>query len=694
MRTKEIYRKLLPILLVFCFQISGYSQAPQGFAYQAVIRDGGGSPIANKVVKIRITLQDASQVAYYTETQTPTSNGEGVISINVGAGTQEGNNTFTSIPWKNADVYMKVEIDPNGGVAYSTMGSPTKIQSVPYALFAQSIKEVVSPSTAQTDDPIFEVKNKLGQVIFGVYEGGVRVYVDDTQIVKGAKGGFAVGGLTNQAKGQQEYFRITPDSARIWVKEVPSVKGAKGGFAVGGLTNSGKSTTSTELIDLTPNNYLIGYESGINITSGLYNSFFGYQAGKMTTSGSYNVFSGYQAGQNNDNGSSNVFAGYQSGLSNIGGLYNVFMGYQSGMKNNSAYNVFVGYQSGLNNTDGASNVFIGHESGLYNTLGWSNNFIGEGAGYYNTTGTNGIFIGNDAGYNNTTSSGNTFIGRNSGYRISGASSWGNTYIGHMSGSNFVKGANNLIAGVDAALNKLKGNNNVILGSYAAYNSSDTSVYSGDNNVFIGAGAGYGCSGNANVFIGNDAGYQQNSSNKLFISNSSGSTPLIGGDFYNNMVGINMMPTANAFEVSGNASKTTAGSWLANSDRRIKTDIKDISNAYETLLKLHPVIFKYTDEWIKTHPSIKNHYYYNFIAQEFQQIFPDAVKGSGEYLKGDANEILQIDTYNAQIVAIKAVQELILENKQQQKQIEELKEKNKEIDVLKAEIEAIKALLKK
>ncbi len=504
--------QLLFLIIVYPFILNG--QVPQGISYQAVIRNGSGAPIASQPIGLRITLEDASHIAYYAETQTTTSNAQGVISVTIGIGTPVGINSFTSIPWKNGDVFIKLEIDPAGGTSYTAMGDPTPLKSVPYALYAENVKEVVSNPNAAVDDPIFEVKNKDGLVVFGVYQGGVRVYVEDTQI-KGAKGGFAVGGLTNQAKaGQAEYFRITPDSARIWVKEVPTVKGAKGGFAVGGLTNQGKATVSNQLIQLNPDNYFIGYESGINITTGLYNSFFGYQSGKSNTSGGYNVFSGYQSGMNNISGLFNVFSGNLSGLNNTYG----------------SYNVFVGYQSGLSNIDGSHNVFLGHESGINNTTGWSNNFIGQGAGYTNTTGTNDIFIGNDAGRMNTMSSGNTFIGRNSGYY--NTIGYGNTYLGHMSGEKITSGSNNLIAGVNAANNKTSGNNNVILGSDAGNSSAD-----GSYNVFVGAGAGRNATGNYNVFIGNGAGYSETLSNKLYINNSSGSIPLIGGDFSTHKVNI-------------------------------------------------------------------------------------------------------------------------------------------------------------
>ena len=45
-----------------------------------------------------------------------------------------------------------------------------------------------------------------------------------------------------------------------------------------------------------------------------------------------------------------------------------------------------------------------------------------------------------------------------------------------------------------------------------------------------------------------------------------------------------------------------------------------------------------------------------IAQEFAEIFPQAVTGSGERL-ADGSEILQVDTYPAMIHALAAIQEL-------------------------------------
>src|SRR5208337_3147696 len=103
------------------------------------------------------------------------------------------------------------------------------------------------------------------------------------------------------------------------------------------------------------------------------------------------------------------------------------------------------------------------------------------------------------------------------------------------------------------------------------------------------------------------------------------------------------------EVEGTASKTTAGSWLANSDMRIKTEISDIDDALATIRKLHPVRFRYTDSYKAKHPSIKDHPYYNFIAQEYREVFPDSVQDDGEGL-------LQMDSHNVTPYLVQAIKE--------------------------------------
>lgn len=138
------------------------------------------------------------------------------------------------------------------------------------------------------------------------------------------------------------------------------------------------------------------------------------------------------------------------------------------------------------------------------------------------------------------------------------------------------------------------------------------------------------------------------------------------------VGIGRTPTTNTLEVAGNASKSIAGSWLSNSDRRIKTDVKSIAGGLETLDKVRLVDFRYTDDYLAAHPEIDDKRYPNVIAQEFAEVFPDHVKESGEFL-ADGSSILQVDTYPLTIYSAVAVQELHRDSLELRKQNELLRQ---------------------
>lgn len=138
------------------------------------------------------------------------------------------------------------------------------------------------------------------------------------------------------------------------------------------------------------------------------------------------------------------------------------------------------------------------------------------------------------------------------------------------------------------------------------------------------------------------------------------------------VGIGRDPIVNLLEVNGSVSKTVPGEWLSNSDIRIKTDIQNLTNPIEIINQLRPVKFRYTEDYRIKNPFIEDTYYYNFIAQEFQKVFPDSVSDNGE-------GFLQMDSYPVTPYLVAAVQEL-------SRAIEDLKKENK---ILKQEIEKLK-----
>jgi hypothetical protein len=232
-------KKLVVLAIGISLALATIAQAPQGFNYQAVIRNTEGQPIAGQTVGILITLQDQEgENVLYAETHTATTSPQGLVSLTVGSGIVVLG-TFSEIPWSNGNIYIKVEVDPTGGTSYAELGT-TKLNAVPYALHAQSATEIVNPNGGG-DEPLFVVRNNADQIVFAVYEDGVRMYVNDAiEGGKTNKAGFAIGGLTGQKEGEKEYFRVTPDSVRINLRE--TAKTNKAGFAIGGLTGQKQET--------------------------------------------------------------------------------------------------------------------------------------------------------------------------------------------------------------------------------------------------------------------------------------------------------------------------------------------------------------------------------------------------------------------------------------------------------------------
>jgi len=253
-------KKILGILIGLSIGFSCLAQTPVGFSYQVVLRNSSGQVIGSQTAQLRVTLISSNGLTtHYQEVHDVTSSAQGLINIIIGNGTSKVG-VLADVPWGNDQITMKTEIKVGSATTYTELGSQP-LQAVPYALYANNAKEVESSPTATDEEPIFVVKNKLGQIVFAVYQEGVRVFVDDgTTVTKGTKGGFAVGGLSGTKQGV-EYFRITPDSARIYIDD--SGKGTKGGFAVGGLSGTKSdnnffnvSTDATGIINPSQNRVL------------------------------------------------------------------------------------------------------------------------------------------------------------------------------------------------------------------------------------------------------------------------------------------------------------------------------------------------------------------------------------------------------------------------------------------------------
>ena len=150
------------------------------------------------------------------------------------------------------------------------------------------------------------------------------------------------------------------------------------------------------------------------------------------------------------------------------------------------------------------------------------------------------------------------------------------------------------------------------------------------------------------------------------------------------LGIGRDPLLNALEVAGDASKSVPGLWAANSDGRIKQNVGTINNALESLGRVRLVSYEYTDAYRERHPGVESRRHLNVIAQEFAEVFPDYVKGSGEQLP-DGSEILQVDAWPLTVYSAAAVQELHAETRAKDEEIAELKAR---VDALESKLDRI------
>ena len=138
-------KKLFTILTVVLLTIGtlipqqASAQAPEKMSYQAVVRNSSNSLISNTKIGMRISIlkSSASGTAVYVETQKPTTNANGLVSIEIGAGTKISG-VFSTIDWAKGSYFIKTEIDPSGGTNYTTIVGTSQLLSVPYALHAKT----------------------------------------------------------------------------------------------------------------------------------------------------------------------------------------------------------------------------------------------------------------------------------------------------------------------------------------------------------------------------------------------------------------------------------------------------------------------------------------------------------------------------------------------------------------------------
>ena len=380
-----------------------------------------------------------------------------------------------------------------------------------------------------------------------------------------------------------EHFIIEKNASDMTLLNIPGI-----GRNVLLGNSAGLNTTGP----LGKNTY-IGTEAGRDNTSGASNVAIGDGASLLNTTGFGNVAVGVSAGGQNTN-AHNVFVGRLAGEANTNGEGNVFIGSLAGRRSDGSDNVFIGANAG-ENTTGDNKLIIDNpntsapliygefDNGLLRINGSLQ--INEQYTFPTTQGADGQILKTDGSGNLTWQDDNNSgavkaliedvdqdtkiqveesadediirfdadgveVARflSSGHKVlmvpsrdvlslgseeTGVGGSQNTFIGHKAARPHISGIQNTALGRSAMLLHERGNNNTAIGAYSLREGIDN-----HGNTALGMGAGRNTLGSYNLFLGHRAGYNEAGSEKLYIANSDTGSPLIYGEFDNDLLRVN------------------------------------------------------------------------------------------------------------------------------------------------------------
>ena len=292
-------RKIYTILAAILLTSSVFAQAPQKMSYQAVIRNAGNSLVTNHSVGMKISILQGTTLVYI-ETQTPSTNSNGLVSLVIGTGISPSGFTFSGINWANGPYFIKTETDPSGGTNYTIAGT-SELLSVPFALFAAN----------SGGNNGWSITGNTGTNSTTNFIGTT----DDNDLVFKRNGALAGKiGILNLSFGWNAFISNT-----------------SGAFNTAIGNNSLLSNT------IGTRNTASGSHSLYNNLSGDDNTVNGVETLFSNTTGSYNTANGSSSLFSNTTGSENAANGFRSLYSNTTGNFNTANGFLSLFSNTTGF---------------------------------------------------------------------------------------------------------------------------------------------------------------------------------------------------------------------------------------------------------------------------------------------------------------------------------------------------------------------
>ncbi len=675
MKTKIIIKRQIVSLIALL--VTSMAVAQNGFNYKALITDNG-NVLNNHSVTFKFTVLESGSTAVYQETQTATTDANGIVAVNIGEGTVVSGN-FSTIDWGSNPYFLKVEIDTGNG--FQDFGT-TEFKYVPYAKFSEKAGNVFSGNFGD-----------LNNIPTGLSDGD-----DDTH-------------LTDADISAMGYIKDANDADHDPANEIQTI--SKTGNTIT-LSNGGGSVTDSDTHLSDSDISAMGYikdadDADADATNEIQNlAVSGNQLsitqgntvtlptgatkidelsdGRSDASGS-SIFLGIGAGANDDQSNNhNTGLGYHALHQNTTGNSNIATGFKALEANTTgSNNTATGYLSLQSNTTGNANTAYGNESMHFNTTGHHNTATGSAALYTNTTGHNNVAYGSGALYANTNGTANTAIG--------------NAALGSNT-----TGYSNVAIGIKALFSNTDKNNLVAVGDSALYNNGTGSTarpWFATNNTAIGSKALYA---NSSGYKNTAIGYRALKDNTMGYSNTAlGFGAFYTGSNYHNSTAIgysSAITSSNMVKLGDNIVSWIGGhsAWQNTSDGRFKRNVTENIPGLDFIKRLRPVSYTWDLDGLDKLMGVKDEhqdkaeraameqvYHTGFIAQEVEQ----AAQACGFDFDGVHHPANDKDPYSLAygefvVPLVKAVQE-------QQQIIDEqktkLQEQEQAMETMKQEYEA-------
>jgi hypothetical protein len=653
--------KLLLLVAGLAMCTMTFAQAPAGFKYQAVARDGSGAILSSNSVSFRISIlqgNDAGPVVY-SERHFTTTNEFGLVNLEIGKGAAD-TGTFDAIGWGASAHFVQVEMDPSGGSSFQLLGS-SQLMSVPYALHAKTVET-------------------------GDWWGGQVVAADATLEGNGTPGNPLTvarqGALTGQAlkwNGASWMPSVDETGDPLWMKSGTDLFYNDGKVGIGRVpgadTRQFQSVTGDNQA-IAANNNSAGWPAFFaeNIGGGLAAEFRSPVKIADGTQGEGKVLTS----------STNGLASWQAPATSPWLLNGSHVYYNAG-------NAGIGTDtpdSKLTIHGGAGNAdvhLINTLTGLNETNGFRMGTHGDGVYLWNYENSDLTLATNNAVRVRVKGNGNVEMMENlwlpQGKKLGLGVYSPRDPLELMNGSATYARFFHTSSGMDYSDGLLIGIMQSDNRSYL-WNYENGPIYFGTNNT-----SAMAILANGNVGIGSSSpGYKLDVEGAANLNKdiTSGQALLVNGAealWYNSTyfswgygstynyfargvcIGTTTNPGTNLLVVNGAAAKPGGGSWATWSDIRLKNLHGNYEKGLNEIAALQPVKFTYREGNPCNLPSDQD--YVGFVAQEVQKVFPEAVSaGKDGYLNFDMHPV--------NVALVNSVKELKAENDKLRAENERLK----------------------